>query len=465
MRARAHFSSALVAGGVPAARPLRSSSLRAGAARRPAFPGAGWLSTAAAHHEEWLLLERERNQQERATSPTLRGPLLPPARRPASRGRLAPLHKNFMAALVERKRCAQTLETAETARRMGFSLIRKLGEGAFGRVFLVHAHADGAQYAMKVVPCPSDLPQFASQEELLESNELRRAIRARVEELPPGLVRDHFMAADAALLDRLRSAAAELAAADEWHARVRKIHAEKEILMGLNSPFVSRLHRWFQHDSDLYMLMGYLDGASLGKRLKESGRFTEAFSRHVAAEMVLAIEYLHSQDVSHHDLKPDNIILSEAGHVTLTDFGLATKRKGGVKTFCGTPEYIAPEVLTEKKWASGPLDWWALGIMLYEMLAGRTPFAAQTAKDVFIRIITTSHVEYPPWFSPEAVDVINNVFLRRDVTSRPGVGPDTAGMAVVKAHPFFRGFDWMAAARKRNVSPPAFDEEPVAPRP
>uniref|UniRef100_A0A8C7KVI9 Protein kinase cAMP-dependent X-linked catalytic subunit n=1 Tax=Oncorhynchus kisutch TaxID=8019 RepID=A0A8C7KVI9_ONCKI len=147
------------------------------------------------------------------------------------------------------------------------------------------------------------------------------------------------------------------------------VHNEKEVLTEVNHPFLIRLF-WTHHDDRLlYMLMDYVPGGELFSYLRSRGRFSNTTGLFYSTEIVCAIEYLHSKEIVYRDLKPENILLDSEGHIRLTDFGFAKKLSDRTWTLCGTPEYLAPEVI-QSKGHGRAVDWWALGILVFEMLAG-----------------------------------------------------------------------------------------------
>jgi serine/threonine protein kinase len=141
------------------------------------------------------------------------------------------------------------------------------------------------------------------------------------------------------------------------------------------------------------------------------------------------------------------VLLDADGHIRLIDFGLSTLVVDGLRTFCGTPEYIAPEVLTKKRWSAKPLDWWAFGVLLYRMLAGRTPFEGKTTSDVFLSILTED-VVFPSGFPEDARDLVERLL---DPRAAPESRP--RGKEVMN-HRFFAGVDWAALMEKRWKPPP-----------
>uniref|UniRef100_A0A2K6FAS7 Protein kinase cAMP-dependent X-linked catalytic subunit n=1 Tax=Propithecus coquereli TaxID=379532 RepID=A0A2K6FAS7_PROCO len=146
------------------------------------------------------------------------------------------------------------------------------------------------------------------------------------------------------------------------------VHNEKSVLKEVNHPFLIRLF-WTSHDErSLYMLMEFVPGGELFSYLRNRGRFATATGLFYSAEIVCAIEYLHAKEIVYRDLKPENILLDRDGHIKLTDFGFAKKLVDRTWTLCGTPEYLAPEVI-QSKGHGRAVDWWALGILIFEMLS------------------------------------------------------------------------------------------------
>ncbi|KAH8868372.1 cAMP-dependent protein kinase catalytic subunit PRKX [Schistosoma japonicum] len=143
--------------------------------------------------------------------------------------------------------------------------------------------------------------------------------------------------------------------------------------MQLNHPFIVKLY-WTGHDAKfLYMLFEYVCGGELFKYLREVGHFTSETTRFYTSEIILALKYLHSLHIIYRDLKPENLLLDYSGHLKMTDFGFAKHVKDRTYSLCGTPEYLAPEIL-QGKGHNHAADWWTTGIIIYEMLVGRPPF-------------------------------------------------------------------------------------------
>eukprot|EP01087_Luapelamoeba_hula_P022625 TRINITY_DN815_c2_g1_i8.p1 TRINITY_DN815_c2_g1~~TRINITY_DN815_c2_g1_i8.p1 ORF type:complete len:484 (+),score=80.44 TRINITY_DN815_c2_g1_i8:217-1668(+) len=151
--------------------------------------------------------------------------------------------------------------------------------------------------------------------------------------------------------------------------QVLHVRNEKEILQWINNPFIMKLYATFQDQNNLYFLLEYVAGGELFTHIKMRGRLTESAARFYAAEIIQAIKYLHSLNVAHRDLKPENILLDSRGHIKVSDFGFAKRVTDKTWTMCGTPEYIAPEIILSKG-HDKCVDWWSLGILIYEMLVG-----------------------------------------------------------------------------------------------
>lgn len=218
---------------------------------------------------------------------------------------------------------------------------------------------------------------------------------------------------------------------------------ERNILQNIKHPFLTSLTYAFQTPDKLYLVMDFCGGGELFYWLKKDRRFSQNRARLFAAEILLALEALHSHDIIYRDLKPENILLDLEGHIRLTDFGLSKEAvtgagaQGGTKTFCGTPEYLAPEIL-ENKGHGKAVDWWSLGTLIYEMLTGLPPFYDQNMQRMYDKILNAP-LRFPAYMSPEAKNLLSGL-LQRKVEDRLGSGPDDS--ASIKNHPFFNGLDW-----------------------
>nr|XP_023849340.1 protein kinase C epsilon type-like [Salvelinus alpinus] len=199
--------------------------------------------------------------------------------------------------------------------------------------------------------------------------------------------------------------------------------------------------------------MEYVNGGDLMFQIQRSRKFDEARSRFYAAEVTSALMFLHQHGVIYRDLKLDNILLDAHGHCKLADFGMCKEGiLNGVTTttFCGTPDYIAPEILQELEY--GPsVDWWALGVLMYEMMAGQPPFEADNEDDLFESILHDD-VLYPVWLSKEAVSILK-AFMTKSPNKRLGCVITQGLEEAIKVHPFFKEIDWVLLEQKR-VKPP-----------
>jgi serine/threonine protein kinase len=197
------------------------------------------------------------------------------------------------------------------------------------------------------------------------------------------------------------------------------------------------------------MILDYINGGELFFHLKKEGRFPENRVRFYAAEIVCALAHLHSLGIVYRDLKPENILLNSEGHITITDFGLSKQiDEGGTHTFCGTPEYLAPEVLKGQGHGMA-VDWWSLGTLIYEMLTGLPPFYSQNINIMYQKILN-GELRFPSYVSSEAQSLLEGL-LTRDVDKRLGSGAD--GSFDIKKHVFFTGIDWEKLERK-EIEPP-----------
>ncbi|CAM9161474.1 unnamed protein product, partial [Discosporangium mesarthrocarpum] len=225
------------------------------------------------------------------------------------------------------------------------------------------------------------------------------------------------------------------------------MQAERDIMTKVKHPFVVGLQCAFQTERSLFLVMEYLAGGELFFHLSKRGLFLEEYARFYAAEMVLALEHLHSRGIIHRDLKPENLLLGANGHICLTDFGLAKElspdEDEGLKTICGTNEYMAPEMILRKGYGKA-VDWWSMGALVYEMTAGYPPFQGKTVKELNRKVLN-ERVSLPKWLSPTAHQVLRG-FLERNVSKRLGATKTTmfeiGGVSAVKNHPFFRGIEW-----------------------
>ncbi|XP_029767033.1 ribosomal protein S6 kinase alpha-4 [Terrapene carolina triunguis] len=285
-----------------------------------------------------------------------------------------------------------------------FELLKVLGTGAYGKVFLVRkmtGHDVGKLYAMKV----------------------------------------------------LRKAAIVQKAKTTEHTRT-----ERTVLEHVRaSPFLVTLHYAFQTGSKLHLILDYVSGGELFTHLYQRDHFKEEEVRIYAGEIVLALEHLHKLGIIYRDVKLENILLDSEGHVVLTDFGLSkeflTEEKDRTFSFCGTIEYMAPEIIRSKSGHGKSVDWWSLGILMFELLTGASPFTLEGEKNTQAEVsrrILKCQPPFPTVIGPVARDLLQKL-LCKDPKKRLGSGPN--GAQDIKEHPFFKGLDWVELAARRVKAP------------
>ncbi|XP_064352503.1 protein kinase C delta type isoform X1 [Camelus dromedarius] len=223
---------------------------------------------------------------------------------------------------------------------------------------------------------------------------------------------------------------------------------EKRVLaLAGENPFLTHLFCTFQTKDHLFFVMEFLNGGDLMYHIQDKGRFELYRATFYAAEIVCGLQFLHQKGIIYRDLKLDNVMLDQDGHIKIADFGMCKENMLGDKqasTFCGTPDYIAPEILQGLKY-SFSVDWWSFGVLLYEMLIGQSPFHGDDEDELFesIRMDTPY---YPRWITRESKDILEKL-LERDTTRRLGVTGN------IKIHPFFKTINW-TLLEKRGVEPP-----------
>jgi len=223
---------------------------------------------------------------------------------------------------------------------------------------------------------------------------------------------------------------------------------EKGVLAKIRHPFIVNLYAAFQDKQNLYMLMEFVIGGELFSALQKYNKFPAAIARFYASEVVLAFEYLHTLQIVYRDLKPENLLLDHEGHIKITDFGFAKVVPDRTYTLCGTPEYLAPEIIHNRGHGIG-VDWWSLGILIYEMLAGYPPFYDDNPVNVYKKITAMSYT-FRSHFDPSARDMITKL-LNPDITSR--LGCMKGGASDIKSHKWFKGVDWTATLNRKVSAP------------
>lgn len=226
---------------------------------------------------------------------------------------------------------------------------------------------------------------------------------------------------------------------------------EREVLAKMKTPFIVHLCYAFQTPDKLYLVMEYLPGGELFFHLRKEKKFDEERAKFYAAEIILALEYLHSKNIIYRDLKPENVMLDKDGHIKLTDLGLS---KEGVAfgtakayTFCGTPEYLAPEII-QGLGHDKAVDWWSLGTLIYEMLSGRAPFANKN-RNQMLKNIMEKPVEMKPYFSEDAKGILKLLLC---INPKKRLGSSEKDAEDIKADPFFASINWKAM-EERAIEP------------
>ena len=239
--------------------------------------------------------------------------------------------------------------------------------------------------------------------------------------------------------------------------KMQTIMMERNILFKANSPFIVKIKFAFQSSSKFYIGMEYVPGGELFHLLEKEDTFTIRDTRFYIAEIALALDYLHSIGVVYRDLKLENVLIGNDGHIKLCDFGLSKDISPDCRTstFCGTTEYLAPEIVLGKEY-DYKIDWWALGILTYELLFGETPFYNQTNKGIMDCIVQSE----PPFNESAPKPIVD--FIKKLLTKDPKKRP---GLKELKDHPFWNGINWEDAMNKK-LTPPFvpkdLDKNPVA---
>ncbi|XP_059808170.1 protein kinase C zeta type isoform X1 [Hypanus sabinus] len=283
-----------------------------------------------------------------------------------------------------------------------FDLIRVIGRGSYAKVLLVRLKKNDCIYAMKVV-----------KKELVHDDE-----------------------------------------DIDW------VQTEKHVFEQASSnPFLVGLHSCFQTESRLFLVIEYVNGGDLMFHMQRQRKLPEEHARFYAAEICIALNFLHDKGIIYRDLKLDNVLLDSDGHIKLTDYGMCKEGLGPgdtTSTFCGTPNYIAPEILRGEEYGFS-VDWWALGVLMFEMMAGRSPFDIITdnpdmnTEDYLFQVILEKPIRIPRSLSVKAASVLKG-FLNKDPKERLGCQSQT-GFADIQTHTFFRSIDW-DLLEKKQVTPP-----------
>eukprot|EP00037_Helgoeca_nana_P005710 m.53512 g.53512 ORF g.53512 m.53512 type:complete len:354 (-) comp16671_c0_seq1:47-1108(-) len=214
--------------------------------------------------------------------------------------------------------------------------------------------------------------------------------------------------------------------------------SEKHILDAIDFPFIVKLVASFKDNCNLYMAMEFVVGGEMFSALRLAKRFPENQAKFYAAQIIMALEYLQNLSIIYRDLKPENLLFDERGYLKITDFGFAKVVEGRTWTLCGTPEYLAPEIILSKGY-NRAVDWWALGVLIYEMAAGYPAFYAEDPLQIYEKIVA-GKVRMAQHFSKELKDLVKNL-LQADITKRYGMLKH--GVWDIKEHLWFEGLDWI----------------------
>jgi len=238
--------------------------------------------------------------------------------------------------------------------------------------------------------------------------------------------------------------------------QVDHVKTEKKILEEIDHPFIVNLSGAFQDDKNLYLLLEYVIGGEFFSHLRKAGRFPNDTARFYAAQVSLVFEHLHSLMILYRDLKPENLLLDKEGNCKVTDFGFAKKVEYRTWTLCGTPEYLAPEIILSKGHGKA-VDWWACGILIYEMLAGYPPFYDEDPLGIYQKILE-GKIKFPWHFDRHSKDLCKKL-LTADLTKR--LGNLKGGAEDIKKHKWYAAgsppIDWEKLLKKE------FGDAPVQP--
>jgi len=229
--------------------------------------------------------------------------------------------------------------------------------------------------------------------------------------------------------------------------QVEHIKAETNILSEIEHPFIVNLLASFQDDTRLFLLLEFINGGELFSHLRKAQRLPDADARFYAAEIILAFAHLHSKSIIYRDLKPENLLIDCEGHMKITDFGFAKRVEDRTWTLCGTPEYLAPEII-QSKGHGRAVDWWALGILIFEMLAGYPPFYDENPFGIYQKVLA-GRIDFPKHFDMKAKDLIKRL-LTHDRAKRFGCLKN--GAEDIQRHKWYKGMDWEALLH-RQVKP------------
>ncbi|XP_068628012.1 cAMP-dependent protein kinase catalytic subunit alpha-like [Battus philenor] len=231
-------------------------------------------------------------------------------------------------------------------------------------------------------------------------------------------------------------------------SNAKQLIAEKRILQSIKFPFIITLDEAFKDNVYLYFIFPIMVGGEMFAILHEVGSFSDSLAKFYASQVTLALEYLHYCNVVHRDIKPENILVDANGYLKLCDFGISKVLEKKTYTLCGTPEYLAPEVIISKGY-SFPVDWWALGILIYEMLSGNTPFYDSRTEKIYDKILE-GHYKFPRCINSDCRKLIKSL-LQLDPLKRMGCLKN--GAYDIKIHSWFLGVSWHSILQQ-TIQPP-----------
>ena len=235
--------------------------------------------------------------------------------------------------------------------------------------------------------------------------------------------------------------------------RNQELHtkSERDLMVKINCPFIVNIKSAFQDEKYLYIISDFMQGGDLFYHMHETGIFDFELAQFYTCELVLALEYLHNNNMIYRDLKPENILLDANGHIKLTDFGLSkllNSSKQKAFTICGTIQYIAPEVFIDKGYDK-MVDWWSLGCLIYEMFVGKLAFNIKNNTNLSLDLYNKK-LKFPRHMDEDAQDLINKLLVV-DPKKRLGYGAN--GSDKIKKHPFFEGINWDEVWNKQIIPP------------
>ncbi|KAK8830028.1 hypothetical protein WA556_000671 [Blastocystis sp. ATCC 50177/Nand II] len=285
--------------------------------------------------------------------------------------------------LVERK----PMEESTKLTKNDFELLKTVGKGSFGKVYEVRYKGDGKIYAMKIL----------DKKVVMDRNQYEHTL------------------------------------------------TERRIMGDCEHPFLVCLRFAFQSQTKLYLISDFYNGGELFYYLS-NGRFSENRARFYAAEIALGLQYLHSKGIVYRDLKPENLLLDADGHIKITDFGLSKENASGeeLHSLCGTPEYLAPEIILKKAYGMA-VDWWSLGTLIYEMISGLPPFYDKNRRVMYNKILSAP-LSRCPYMSAE-------ISLSLGVSALTPRRLGSGSFEDVMKHPWFRDIDWEKLYKKEVVPP------------